>query len=58
MGRKSRCGFLLDTGSGMSVISDEAARRVGVRAVARVGAARGIGGNGRFDIVTGFSSRR
>jgi predicted aspartyl protease/Flp pilus assembly protein TadD len=48
--------FLLDTGSGMSVISDEAARRVGVRPVARGGAARGIGGNGRFDIVYGFLS--
>ena len=55
-GVKEPLRFLLDTGSGMSVISDEAARRVGVRAVARGGAARGIGGNGRFDIVYGFLS--
>ena len=55
-GVKEPLRFLLDTGSGMSVISDEAARRVGVRPVARGGAARGIGGNGRFDIVYGFLS--
>jgi predicted aspartyl protease/Tfp pilus assembly protein PilF len=55
-GEKEPLRFLLDTGSGMSVISDTAARRVGVRAVARGGAARGIGGNGRFDIVYGFLS--
>jgi predicted aspartyl protease/Tfp pilus assembly protein PilF len=55
-GVKEPLRFLLDTGSGMSVISDKAAQRVGVRAVARGGAARGIGGNGRFDIVYGFLS--
>jgi predicted aspartyl protease len=55
-GEKEPLRFLLDTGSGMSVISAEAARRVGVRAVARGGSARGIGGNGRFDIVYGFLS--
>jgi predicted aspartyl protease/Flp pilus assembly protein TadD len=55
-GEKEPLRFLLDTGSGMSVISDTAARRVGVRPVARGGAARGIGGNGRFDIVYGFLS--
>jgi predicted aspartyl protease/Flp pilus assembly protein TadD len=55
-GAKEPLRFLLDTGSGMSVISDEAARRVGVREAARGGAARGIGGNGRFDIVYGFLS--
>jgi predicted aspartyl protease/Tfp pilus assembly protein PilF len=55
-GAKEPLRFLLDTGSGMSVISDEAARRVGVRAVARGGSARGIGGNGRFGIVYGFLS--
>jgi predicted aspartyl protease/Tfp pilus assembly protein PilF len=55
-GVKEPLRFLLDTGSGMTVISDKAAQRVGVRAVARGGAARGIGGNGRFDIVYGFLS--
>jgi predicted aspartyl protease/tetratricopeptide (TPR) repeat protein len=55
-GVKEPLRLLLDTGSGMSVISDAAARRVGVSAVARGGFARGIGGNGRFDIVYGFLS--
>jgi predicted aspartyl protease/tetratricopeptide (TPR) repeat protein len=55
-GAKEPLRFLLDTGSGMSVISDVAARRVGVGEAARGGSARGIGGNGRFDIVYGFLS--
>jgi len=46
--------FVLDTGSGMSVISQETAQRLGLRAVARGGTARAIGGGGRFDIVYGF----
>lgn len=55
-GEKVPLRFLLDTGSGMTVISEEAARRVGVPAVARGGAARGIGGDGRFGIVYGLLS--
>ena len=55
-GVKEPLRFLLDTGSGMTVISEEAARRVGVDAVARGGAARGIGGDGRFGIVYGLLS--
>jgi tetratricopeptide (TPR) repeat protein len=46
--------FVLDTGSGMSVVSQETAQRLGLRAVARGGTARAIGGGGRFDIVYGF----
>lgn len=46
--------FVLDTGSGISVISDETAARLGIKAVARGGAARGIGGDGKFEIVYGF----
>ncbi|HEV2915630.1 MAG TPA: aspartyl protease family protein [Pyrinomonadaceae bacterium] len=46
--------FVLDTGSGMSVISQETAQRLGLRPVARGGMARAIGGGGRFDIVYGF----
>lgn len=46
--------FVLDTGSGMSVISQETAQRLGLRSVARGGTARAIGGGGRFDIVYGF----
>ena len=52
--RKEPLRFVLDTGSGMSVISQETARRLGLRPVARGGVARAIGGGGRFDIVYGF----
>jgi predicted aspartyl protease len=46
--------FVLDTGSGMCVISVEAADRLGLRPVARGGLARAVGGGGRFEIVYGF----
>lgn len=46
--------FVLDTGSGMSVISEETAKKLGLRAVARGGLARAVGGGGRFEIVYGF----
>ncbi len=52
--RKEPLRFVLDTGSGMSVISQETAQRLGLRPVARGGVARAIGGGGRFDIVYGF----
>lgn len=45
--------FVLDTGSGISVISEETARRFKIKAVARGGMARGIGGDGKFEIVYG-----
>jgi predicted aspartyl protease/tetratricopeptide (TPR) repeat protein len=48
--------FVLDSGSGMSVVSEETARRLGLRSVARGGLARAVGGGGRFDIVYGFLS--
>ena len=53
-GNKQPLSFVLDTGSGMSVISEETAKRLGVRIVARGGSARGVGGAGRFEIVYGF----
>jgi predicted aspartyl protease len=53
-GQKDPLRFVLDTGSGMSVISDETARRLGVRPVARGGLARAVGGGGKFEIVYGF----
>ncbi len=53
-GRPEPLRFVLDTGSGMTVMSEEAARRIGVRPVARGGLARGIGGDGKFDIVYGM----
>ena len=45
--------FVLDTGSGMSVVSDVTAKRLGLRPVARGGLARAVGGGGRFEIVYG-----
>ncbi len=55
-GQKEPLRFVLDTGSGMSVISDETAKRLGLRSVARGGMARAVGGGGRFEIVYGFLS--
>jgi predicted aspartyl protease/cytochrome c-type biogenesis protein CcmH/NrfG len=46
--------FVLDTGAGMSVMSREAAERLGIKPVARGGMARAVGGPGRFEIVYGF----
>lgn len=53
-GQKAPLRFVLDTGSGMSVISDETAQRIGIRPVARGGLARAVGGGGKFEIVYGF----
>jgi len=46
--------LVLDTGSGMCVLSAEAAARINVRPVARGGLARAVGGGGRFEIVYGY----
>jgi len=46
--------FVLDTGSGISVISNQTAKRLKIKPVARGGFAKGIGGTGRFEIVYGF----
>jgi predicted aspartyl protease/Flp pilus assembly protein TadD len=48
--------FVLDTGSGMTVISEETAKKLGVSPVARGGLARAVGGGGKFEIVYGFLS--
>ncbi len=53
-GSKTPLRFVLDTGSGMSVISEETARKLGIKAVARGGLARAVGGGGRFEIVYGY----
>src|SRR5215211_3075314 len=55
-GQKDLLRFVLDTGSGMSVVSDETARRLGIKAVAKGGMARAVGGGGKFEIVYGFVS--
>ena len=46
--------FVLDTGSGMCVLSTDAAERLNLRPIARGGMARAVGGGGRFEIVYGF----
>lgn len=53
-GRVEPLKFVLDTGSGISVISEETAKELKINAVTRGGFARGIGGLGKFEIVYGF----
>lgn len=53
-GEKTPLRFVLDTGSGMSVVSETTAKRLGLRPVARGGQSRAVGGPGRFEIVYGF----
>jgi tetratricopeptide (TPR) repeat protein len=52
-GQKEAFRFVLDTGSGMSVVSDVTAKRLGLRSVAKGGLARAVGGGGKFEIVYG-----
>jgi tetratricopeptide (TPR) repeat protein len=51
-GRREPLRFVLDSGSGISVISDETAKQLGIKPVARGGMARAVGG--KFEIVYGF----
>ena len=53
-GSKLPLRFVVDTGSGMCVISNAAAQKLGLRPVARGGLARAVGGGGRFEIVYGY----
>lgn len=46
--------FIIDTGASLTVVSDQAAERLGIRPVARGGNARAIGGDGRFPIIYGL----
>ncbi|MFN6962784.1 MAG: aspartyl protease family protein [Pyrinomonadaceae bacterium] len=46
--------FVLDTGSGMTVVSDRTAAALNIRPITKGGYAKGIGGDGRFEIVYGF----
>jgi predicted aspartyl protease len=45
--------LVIDTGASLSVISERAAKQLGLRAVARGGLARAVGGSGTFPIVYG-----
>jgi tetratricopeptide (TPR) repeat protein len=51
---KGTLRFVVDTGASLSVISDTAAERLGIKPVARGGNARAIGGTGTFPIVYGL----
>jgi len=53
-GSKETLKFVLDTGSGMSVISEQTAKKLGIKPVAKGGLARAVGGGGKFEIVYGF----
>ena len=53
-GEKQPLKFVLDTGSGMSVLSEQTAKRMGLKPVARGGLARAVGGGGKFEIVYGY----
>lgn len=55
-GSKQPMRFVVDTGSGMCVMSLTSAEKLGVKPVARGGLARAVGGGGRFEIVYGFLS--
>jgi tetratricopeptide (TPR) repeat protein len=46
--------FVIDTGSGFTVISKEAAKRLKVSEIARGGNSQGVGGEGKFQIVYGL----
>ena len=46
--------FVLDTGSGISVLSNKTAERFKIKPITRGGFAKGIGGDGKFEIVYGF----
>jgi len=53
-GQREPLKFVLDTGSGMSVVSEQTAKRLGMKPVAKGGLARAVGGGGKFEIVYGF----
>jgi predicted aspartyl protease/tetratricopeptide (TPR) repeat protein len=53
-GKQEPLNFVLDTGSGISVISDETAKKLGIDPITKGGWGKGIGGDGKFEIVYGF----
>lgn len=53
-GSPAPLNFVLDTGSGISVISNKTADRLKIKPVAHGGFAKGIGGDGKFEIIYGF----
>ncbi|HYO99411.1 MAG TPA: aspartyl protease family protein, partial [Pyrinomonadaceae bacterium] len=55
-GLKTPLRFVVDTGSGMCVLSKAAAERLNIKPIAQGGMARAVGGGGRFEIIYGFLS--
>ena len=53
-GKEDTLNFVLDTGSGISVISEATAKRLKIKPITKGGLARGIGGTGKFEIVYGM----
>jgi Tfp pilus assembly protein PilF/predicted aspartyl protease len=53
-GRPEVLNFVLDTGSGISVVSEQTAKRMKIKRVTKGGFARGLGGSGKFEIVYGM----
>jgi predicted aspartyl protease len=53
-GSKTPLRFVVDTGSGMCVLSTQTAERMNIKPIAQGGLARAVGGGGRFEIVYGF----
>jgi len=46
--------FVLDSGASLPVVSNETAKKLGLKTIARGGSARAVGGTGSFEIVYGF----
>jgi predicted aspartyl protease/thioredoxin-like negative regulator of GroEL len=53
-GSKTLLRFVVDTGSGMCVLSTQTAELMNIKPVAQGGLARAVGGGGRFEIIYGF----
>ena len=53
-GKEIPLRFIVDTGSGISIISKTAAGQLGIKPVTRGGQSQAIGGLGQFDVVYGF----
>jgi predicted aspartyl protease len=53
-GKDEPLRFVLDTGSGMCILSLKTAKRLKIKPVAKGGHARGLGGTGKFEIVYGL----
>jgi tetratricopeptide (TPR) repeat protein len=53
-GKPEPLRFVLDTGSGISVVSEATAKKMKIKPITRGGFARGLGGDGKFEIVYGL----